>query len=144
MSYDLAALSRRWFVEVWNRRNVGVIDELTGTPFLIHGLSEDRQLRDNKDDFRRFHAMFTGAFPDLKVTVEDVLVDGDRSAVRLSFTGTHMGPQLGIAPTGRRFNATAIVIIRWQDGKIVEGWNEFDADGMMKQLTATTPMQLRV
>jgi predicted ester cyclase len=143
MSYDLAALSRRWFVEVWNRRNVGVIDELAGTPFVIHGLSEDRQIRDNKDHFRQFHAMFTGAFPDLKVTVEDVLVDGDRSAIRLSFTGTHMGPHLGITPTGRRFNATAIVIIRWQDGKIVEGWNEFDADGMMKQLTAA-PMQLRV
>ena len=144
MSHDLAALSRRWFEEVWNRRNIGIIREMATDPLLIHGLSEDRQRRDSREDFRKFHAMFVGAFPDLKVNVEDVLVDGDRSAVRLSFTGTHHGAHLGIAPTGRPFKATAIVIIRWENGKLAEGWNEFDADGMMKQLTTTAPMQLRV
>src|SRR5438128_523194 len=60
----------------------------------------------------------------------------EMTAVRISFRGTHRGDGLGIPPTGRTVNVTGIILIRWRDGTAVEGWNEFDAAGMLKQLSA--------
>jgi predicted ester cyclase len=99
-------------------------------------LSEDSRPSQGFDQFKRFRQGILSAFPDMRVRVEDVLVDGEKSAVRLSFFGTHTGDGIGVPPTHRRFVASAIVIIRWQDGKIIEAWNEFDAAGMMRQLQA--------
>jgi predicted ester cyclase len=99
-------------------------------------LSEDGQPVRGFDLFSVFRKAFLAAFPDIKVNVDDVLVEGEKSAVRLTFSGTHTGDGIGVPATGRRFVSSAIVIMRWQDGKIVEGWNEFDAAGMMRQLQA--------
>ena len=80
----------------------------------------------------------------LGVTVEDVLADADQTAIRLTFTGRHTGDTLGVPPTGRTIQSTAMVIMRWQNGQIVEAWNEFDAAGMMAQLSAAgTGMRMR-
>jgi steroid delta-isomerase-like uncharacterized protein len=85
---------------------------------------------------KQFRAAFLAAFPDLNIHVEDVLVDGDKTAVRMRFTGTHSGDGLGVPATGRRVVSSAIVILRWRDGRIIEAFNEFDAAGMMRQLQA--------
>jgi predicted ester cyclase len=66
------------------------------------------------------------------------MLEGNKTAVRLKFFGTHTGDGIGIPPTGKTFTSTAIVIIRWQNGKIAESWNEFDAAGMMRQLQSST------
>lgn len=58
------------------------------------------------------------------------------TAVRLTVEGTHTGEGMGIPPTGRRVSIGAIVMCRWQDGRIAEAWNEYDALGMMQQLGA--------
>ena len=76
--------------------------------------------------------------------VEDVLADGERSVIRLSFNGTHRGEGLGVAPTGRSFQSTAIVILHWRGAQIVEAWNEFDAAGMLRQLTSPQMTTCRV
>jgi len=133
---DIRSLSRRWFEEVWNQGREATIEELLLPETILYGVGEGgRELR-GPDGFREFYRRFRSAFPDLRVVVEDVLADGDRTAVRLSFTGTHTGAGLGVPPTGRSFSSTAIVIIRWRDGRAVEGWNQFDAAGMMAQLNA--------
>jgi predicted ester cyclase len=75
-------------------------------------------------------------FPDLRVTVEEVIAEGDLTAARLSVTGTHEGDHLGVAPTGRRVSFTGMTFTRWRDGKIVEGWNNVDIPGLMKQIGA--------
>lgn len=134
MPTDIAALSREWFEVVWNQRDVSAIARLASPHSVCYGLGEDRQPARGLDQFRRFHQAFTSAFPDMHLQLDDVLVDGDKSAIRLTFSGTHTGEGIGIPPTGRPFVATAIVIIRWLDGKIIEAWNEFDAAGMMQQL----------
>ena len=134
MSQDIKALSHEWFEHVWNRKDRSAIDRLASQDVVSYGLGEDGRPAHGLDQFKRFHAMFISAFPDMKARVEDVLLDADKTAVRLSFTGTHLGDGIGIPPTGKTFNATAIVIFRWKSGKIVEAWNEFDAAGMLKQL----------
>jgi len=140
MSHDIGALSRQWFESVWNRRDESAIDRLASPQAVTQGLTEDGQPSHGLDHFKRFRQGFLSAFPDLKIDVEDVLVDREKSAVRLSFSGTHTGDGIGVPPTGRRFISSAIVIFRWQDGKVVEAWNEFDAAGMMRQLQAPAAM----
>jgi steroid delta-isomerase-like uncharacterized protein len=136
-------LSRRWFEEVWNKQRVEVVDELLTPDVIIHGLGEEGDLV-GAHHFKTFHQKFTSAFPDLKITVHDVLFEGDQTVVRLTFCGTHRGDGLGIPPTGRAVSVTALIWARWRDGRMIEGWNEFDAAGMMKQLSAPPEARLRV
>jgi predicted ester cyclase len=136
MAHDLRFLSREWFEEVWNQRSAAAIDQLAASDVIIHGLTEDREPARGTGAFKQFWKSFLSAFPDLKVTVEDVLLEGDKTAIRIAFGGTHSGEGIGIAATNRRFNSTAIIIVLWREGKIAESWNEFDAAGMMRQLQA--------
>jgi steroid delta-isomerase-like uncharacterized protein len=137
--HDIRSLSRRWFEEVWNQGREATIDELLLPQTVIHGAGEGGRDLQGPDGFREFYRPFRSAFPDIRVVVEDMLADGDQTAVRLSFTGTHTGPGLRVPPTGRAFRSTALVVIRWRDGRAVEGWNEFDAAGMMAQLQPAAP-----
>jgi steroid delta-isomerase-like uncharacterized protein len=134
---DLRALARRWFDQVWNEKNADTIEEMVAPACVIHGLSEEGLVLRGPAQFRRFYEPFRAAFPDIHIVVEDVLVEGSQTAVRIRGTGTHTGDGLGIRPTGRRVNVTGIIWIRWDDsGRIAEGWNEFDAAGLLRQLTA--------
>jgi steroid delta-isomerase-like uncharacterized protein len=134
MTQDVRALSREWFEQVWNRRDESAIARLASSQVICHGLGEDRQPVQGLDQFLRFRRAFLSAFPDVKVQVGDILVDGDKAAIRFTITGTHTGEGIGLPPTGRGFTASAMVICRWQNGQVVEAWNEFDAAGMMQQL----------
>jgi steroid delta-isomerase-like uncharacterized protein len=120
---------------VWNQKNAATIDEMMAPNCIIHGLSEERETMRGPAQFRRFYDPLRSAFPDIHLEVEDVLLDGRQTAARILATGTHTGDGLGIPPTGRPVRASGIIIMRWDDtGRIVEGWNEFDAAGMQRQL----------
>jgi predicted ester cyclase len=134
LSEENKALLRRWFDEAWNARRADVIDEMFSLETAAHGLGSSPLL--GPEGFKPFHEMFLGAFPDLRVTVEEVIAEGDLTAARLSVTGTHEGDHLGVAPTGRRVSFTGMTFTRWRDGKIVEGWNNVDIPGLMKQIGA--------
>ena len=77
---------------------------------------------------------FTGAFPDLRVTVVESVSDGDRAALRCRVTGTHTGGQLGFPPTNRPVDFEGVTIVRVRDGRLAEGWNCFDFLTMYQQL----------
>lgn len=76
------------------------------------------------------------AFPDLRVTVEDMVAEGDRVAVRATWRGTHRGPFLALAPTGRSFVFSGMVFWRFAGGRLAERWAEIDRMGLMQQLGA--------
>jgi steroid delta-isomerase-like uncharacterized protein len=135
-THDLRALSRRWFEEVWNKGRTEAIDEMLHPQGIPYGIGDVPADVRGPAAFKPFYQAFRRAFPDMKINVEDVLVEGDKTAIRFSFTGTHSGPgpMANLAPTGRPFRATGITIVRWHDGQIMEGWNEFDAAGLMAQL----------
>ena len=142
MPGDIAALARRWFEEVWNRKNVGAISEMLAADGIIHGLGENGRVLSGPEAFRPFHEKFVGAFPDIRIMVEDVVAEGDRCAVRFTCEGTHRGGQLGVPPTNRRVRFTAMAFMRVRDGQIIEGWNEIDGVGLMQQLTGPAPAKL--
>ena len=79
-------------------------------------------------------AMLDTAFPDRQVTIEDVVAEGDRVVTRWSSTGTHVGEYMGAPATGKRIKTTAITIYRFEGGKAVEGWTEYNSLDMMQQL----------
>ena len=78
------------------------------------------------------------AFPDIRVSIEDVIGEGDRVVIRLGWDATHTGPFMGIPPTGKRVHVQAMNIYRVENGRIAERWGGPDLLGLLKQLGAET------
>jgi steroid delta-isomerase-like uncharacterized protein len=88
-------------------------------------------------------ALFRAAMPDYQVEHQDVLVDGDRVAVRNTVSGTHQGAFMGLAPTGRRIEMRTMDVHQVRDGRIVTTWHLEDFAGLMAQLTAPADAPVR-
>ena len=89
------------------------------------------------EGFIKFFTMMRTAFPDLKVTVDHIVQDDNNLAMAYKIHGTHKGDFMGIAPTGKTFEARGMQIGRYENGKIVERWGSSDELGLVKQLGAT-------
>ncbi len=129
------AIARRWNDEIWNKGNMAVVDELMATNFVWHtpyvGVAPDRE------GFKQSAATLS-SFSDMNCVDDDMVAEGDKVAVRWTWSGKHTGEYMGIAPTGKRVTITGISIIRIAGGKIVEEWDEQDNMGFMEQLGAKT------
>jgi steroid delta-isomerase-like uncharacterized protein len=136
MSDANKALVLRWFNEVWNSGRSDAIDEMFAADGVAHGLAAEKMR--GPAGFKAFHAGFRGAFPDVRVQIDDMVAEGDQVAYRFTATGTHRGDQLGFAATGRAVNIQGMGFVRISGGMIVEGWNVLDQLGMMSQLGAVT------
>lgn len=128
------AAIREWYEEVWNKRDASAITRMLSADAVVHGLAQSGGPLHGPDGFLQFHRAFTSAFPDLRVHVEDAIEQGDRVAMRFTATGTHSGDGLGFPATNRPMRVSGMTIARVAGGKFVEGWNVFDALGMMQQL----------
>jgi steroid delta-isomerase-like uncharacterized protein len=84
--------------------------------------------------------MFRAAFPDLQITIEDMIAEGDKVASRLRVRGTHQGEFFGIPPTGRQVSISAIHIHRIAGGKVREHWGNNDDLGLLQQFGVIPPM----
>ena len=135
MSEENKALVRRWFEEVWNQGRAGAIDEMFDENGIAHGLSDDPSKPIiGPRDFRPFHTLFRESFPNMMIVIEDMVAEGDRVAARCSVRGKHEGDYLGRAATQSPVEFTGITIVRIDNGKIVEAWNNFDFMTMHKQI----------
>jgi steroid delta-isomerase-like uncharacterized protein len=135
LRHDLRSLTRRWFEEVWNKGREAVIDEMIAPQTPARGLAQGGRELVGPAAFKEFYRPMRAAFPDIQIAVDDVLVEGDQSVCRLTAHATHTGEGLGVPPTGRKISFTAIVWLRWKDGQVVDGWNEFDSAHLMGQIT---------
>lgn len=88
------------------------------------------------DGYRAVMSALFAGFPDARFLVDDVVAEGDRVAVRHRLVGTHTGDFQGLPPTGRRVEAAAIVLLRFEDGRVAEGWLNADFLGFLQQLGA--------
>jgi predicted ester cyclase len=88
------------------------------------------------EGWSQFTATFVEAFPDLRLTVEDIFSGGDMVAARVAFRGTHRGEFQGVPPTGKEVAFSSIEIDRMVDGKVEEHWFEMDLLSLMGQLGA--------
>jgi len=132
MSEENKAVARRIVEEVWNKKNLDAIDELIAADYVDHTLPPGGP--SGRDGAKAFIGMYVKAFPDVKITIEDMIAQGDKVVTRWSATGTHTGELMGIPATGKRINVTGLDITRYSGGKSVEFWGQFDLMGMMQQL----------
>jgi steroid delta-isomerase-like uncharacterized protein len=130
------AVMRRWFEEVWNKGRVEAIDEMLAPQGIAHGLGPDLH---GPAEFKPFHAMFRGAFPDMKIQIGQIVAEGDLVSLQWTATGTHSGDHLGFPATGRQVQFSGMTIGRLDHQQIVEGWNSFDQLGLFVQLGVVNP-----
>jgi steroid delta-isomerase-like uncharacterized protein len=126
---------RRLFEEVWNKGHVPVADELFAPTYTHHDSSTPDVGRGPESEKKRV-TLYRNAFPDLRLTVEDMISEGETVVARWSCRGAHKGDLNGIAPTGKQFAISGVSIVRFAGGKMVEGWINWDALGLMQQLGA--------
>ena len=131
MSQQNKDFVRRWFEEIWNNGRASAVDEMLAANGVIHGLQGAMR---GPAAFKSFHAAYREAFPDVTIHIDDMVAEGDVVAVRWSGTATHNGNGLGFAATQKRIQFTGMGFARIVDGKLAEGWNNFDQLGMFQQL----------
>lgn len=127
------ALFRRFMDEVFNRGNIGLVDELVVVDFAEHE-ELPPGTPPGREGLKRIVAVFRTAFPDFKVTLDDLIAEGDRVVVRSTWSGTQQGEFMGIAPTGKRVSFEVIDIVRIAGGKVQEHWGQMDNMLLMQQL----------
>jgi len=131
MSEQNKMLVRRAFEEVYNQGKLEVIDDLVASNIIVFaGPGEIR----GADGLRQYVAALRTAFPDLHMTIDEQIAEGDTVVTRWTAHGTHLGPFQGIPPTGKRGSMTGIDIDRFVDGKTVECWTNADELGLLQQL----------
>ena len=91
-------------------------------------------MRGDLKDFKQRESEWYDAFPDMHVTIDDMVAEGDKVAARVTITGTHKGKFMGIPPTNKKVTFSLIVISRYTGGKIVEDHGEYNALDLMRQL----------
>ena len=134
MSQENKTIAERFNEDVWGRGDEAALEELLAPDFVDHdplpGQSPDRE------GHRQILAAFRSAFPDLHVTTEDVVAEGDKVVSRWTARGTHQGELLGIAPTGNGVTIKGIDVLLIAGGRIAERWARSNDLELMQQLGA--------
>jgi len=124
-------LLRRWFEEVWNEGRTELMGELLAADAPVHGVGGGNDVVHGPAGFLPAYEQLTGAFPDIRFTVEQAISEGELVALRWTARATHSGDHLGMPATGRQVTVTGMVFARVRDGKMIEGWNNWDMMGLM-------------
>jgi steroid delta-isomerase-like uncharacterized protein len=128
---------RRFFEEVYNQGDLALIEELFAPSF--GGPKSAHYGVHGPEAARRGVAAMRDAFPDIRFTVEELVAEGERVVVRVTFRGTHQGSFMGVAPTGRRVTVAGVELARLSGGRIAEEvWHNYDLLGLLEQLGAVT------
>ena len=132
MSAENKAIVRRYFEEVFNKSNLAAVEEFVAPNFVGRDptFPEIRGI----EGLKQFLTTFRASFPDMQMTLGDIVAEGDKVVAQWTFRGTHRGEFIGIAPTDKELTVTGIDIISVSGGKIAEIWANFDSLGMIQQL----------
>jgi steroid delta-isomerase-like uncharacterized protein len=125
------ALVRRFVDEVQCQHNLAAMDELYSPDFVDRSGMTDPP---NLESARRFFGMMFAAFPDMRFTIRQQIAEGDKVVAHKTFHGTHLGPFMGIPPTGKEVSIDVMDIYTVSGGVITEHWTVGDMLGMMQQL----------
>jgi C-1 hydroxylase len=128
MSFEKNKTLVRGFIEAYNKRKLDLIDDFVAPDYIDHEKNIDRE------GLKRLISMGINAFPDWLETIEDIIAEGDKVWVLLTYTGTHKGEFMGLAPTGKKIASKAVDIYRIVDSKLAEYWNVTDNLNIFKQV----------
>ena len=129
---------RRIVEEVSNKGNMAVADEIIAKNYVFHG-SGGQEFK-GPEGFKQYMTMMRNAFPDLHITLEDIVAEGDKVMHRARMRGTFEGEIMGIAPTGKQVDMSVVTVSRFAGGKEAEAWQYADTLAMYQQMGVTPPM----
>ncbi len=132
MTEDNKELVRLLIEEDISRGNVAVAERIISPDF--HDHTNPPGMQRGLEGHMAIVSLFRNAFPDMQWTIDDMVSEGDKVAIRTTLRATHQGEFFGIPPTGKQVTVTGIHILRIADGKIAEHWGNNDDLGMMQQL----------
>jgi steroid delta-isomerase-like uncharacterized protein len=138
MSEENKTLARRFLEEAFNEGNLGVVDEIVASDYVLHDPTLPEEVR-GPEGVKGFVQMYRSAYPDTAITVEEQIAEGDDVVTRWTGRGTHQGELLGVPPSGNRVEVAGITIDRISGGKFAESWTNYDALGMLEQIGAIPP-----
>jgi steroid delta-isomerase-like uncharacterized protein len=124
-------LARHWFEDVWNARRDATVQDLLAEKAVLHMEGGDFI---GPDRFLETRALLLDAFPDIRLTVEDVVADGERAVVRWSAAAHHRGALFGIKPSGEEIRFRGMTWMIFRDGKVTEGWDSWNLGGLLNDL----------
>jgi predicted ester cyclase len=133
MSVEENKAAVRLFYQQMDKGNLDIVDELVAINYVGHvpGFEDVTGRKGLKDLLVVFHS----AFPDLLHIIEDLIAEGDKVVGRFTLRGTQKGELLGVAPTNRPVTFTATGIYRFENGLLAEDWIEYDALGIVNQIS---------
>lgn len=126
------AVIGRFFEDIFNQGHLDVADEIVAANYVNHNPAPGET--PGVAGLKQFVTTLRTAFPNLHFTIDDLIAEADKVTTRWTVTGTHQEEFAGIPATGKPVTVTAINIHRIVDGKVQEGWLNWDALGMMQQL----------
>jgi steroid delta-isomerase-like uncharacterized protein len=127
---------RHFLEEGFGQGKVEVVDEVLHSDFVCWDPNSDTGEIRGAQTIKGEIEYFRNAVPDLTYTVEDQIAEGDRVVTRYTTRGTHQGEFFGVAGTGKPIEMTGISIDRFEEGRLVEEWPEYDLLGAMRQVGA--------
>lgn len=134
MSEQSKESQRRFVEEIQNQGRIDVVDELIAEDMVDH--TPFPGLPPNREGARMIFEAIRAGFPDHDAEIVHLVAEGNMVATYKTFTGTHEGEFMGIAPTGRKVTIRVMDFVRYRDGQIVEHWNIVDQAGLLQQLGA--------
>jgi steroid delta-isomerase-like uncharacterized protein len=123
---------QRFIQVVFNEGRFDTLSEFVSPNYILHDAPPG--MPSGSDAIKEVVSMFRSAFPDLKITFDDLIAEGDLLAARSTLRGTHRGSIFGIPPTGKQVSVTALTMVRMLDGRVCESWVRNDVSGLMNQL----------
>ena len=135
-------LIRRWFEEVWNQGREATIDELVAKHAVGKGQTIDGSPITGPEPFKSFWNALRSAFSSIHVDIHHVIEQGDLALLQWTITMTHTGEFMGMPATGRTVAATGMSLQRFENGKIVEAWDNWDQLGAFAQLGEISRVQM--
>jgi steroid delta-isomerase-like uncharacterized protein len=129
---DNKAVARRVIEQIINTGDVSAVDEVIATDYVYSspGMPDVR----GPEGMKEFVGMYRAAFPDVRLTVDQQIAEGDSVLTRWTATGTHLGEFMGMAPTGKQVTVNGMILSRFADGKLIDDYEIMDVFGLVQQL----------
>jgi steroid delta-isomerase-like uncharacterized protein len=138
---DLKDVTRRFYKEVFENRNLDAVNDLVTEDTIEHDQPPPGvTLKPGREGVKQLCKIYVDAFNPMSVQVHEQYRDGNTVINRLTYSGTHSGTLSGVPATGKQITTEAIDIVRFKGDRIAEHWGLFDAVGMLTQMGVIPPM----
>lgn len=133
MSEELKPMVRKIYEEIYNKGNLGLLDDLIDAKYIRH--QPPMKTVQGLDDYRKFIKDVRNAYTNFEIRLDEILVDGNKTVVRTTLSGKHTGktPTLLAPPTGKEIEMVGCTVSTWENGKIVDEWVYNDYMGLTHQ-----------